>query len=80
LTGTETSIAGMVENVVMIDPAIAERLRACRKLVVFTGAGMSAESGIPTFRDAQTGLWAKFNPAEVASAEAFRNNPQLVWD
>ena len=76
----EVSIAGMVENVAMIDPAIADKLRTCRKLVVFTGAGMSAESGIPTFRDAQTGLWAKFNPQEVASSEAFRNNPQLVWD
>lgn len=41
---------------------------------------MSAESGIPTFRDAQTGLWAKFNPQEVASTDAFRKNPQLVWD
>lgn len=41
---------------------------------------MSAESGIPTFRDAQTGLWAKFNPQDVASSEAFRQNPQLVWD
>ena len=41
---------------------------------------MSAESGIPTFRDAQTGLWAKFSPHEVASTEAFRMNPQLVWD
>lgn len=59
---------------------LADKLRACRKLVVFTGAGISAESGIPTFRDAQTGLWEKFNPQEVASAEAFRNNPQLVWD
>lgn len=61
-------------------PDLLEKLRSCRKLAVFTGAGMSAESGIPTFRDAQTGLWAKFNPQEVASAAAFRKNPQLVWD
>jgi NAD-dependent deacetylase len=67
-------------KVQMVDPLLAEKLHACRNLVVFTGAGMSAESGIPTFRDAQTGLWAKFNPAEVASSDAFRNNPQLVWD
>ena len=64
----------------MISVDFLDRLRTCRKLVVFTGAGVSAESGIPTFRDAQTGLWAKFNPQEVASTEAFRNNPQLVWD
>jgi NAD-dependent deacetylase len=70
----------MVQMTAMIAPDLSEKLRTCRKLVVFTGAGMSAESGIPTFRDAQTGLWAKFNPAEVASSEAFRVNPQLVWD
>lgn len=70
----------VLEMPAMIDNDIADKLRSSRKLVVFTGAGMSAESGIPTFRDAQTGLWAKFNPAEVASTEAFRNNPQLVWD
>lgn len=63
-----------------IPAVLIDKLRASRKAVVFTGAGMSAESGIPTFRDAQTGLWAKFNPQEVASAEAFRSNPQLVWD
>lgn len=64
----------------MISSDLSDKLRACKSLVVFTGAGMSAESGIPTFRDAQTGLWAKFNPQEVASAEAFRKHPQLVWD
>ncbi len=41
---------------------------------------MSAESGIPTFRDAQTGLWANFNPQDIASTDAFRKNPQRVWD
>lgn len=64
----------------MMDPGLIESLRACRKVVVFTGAGVSAESGIPTFRDAQTGLWAKFNPEEVASTTAFRKDPQRVWD
>lgn len=47
--------------------------------LVFTGAGMSAESGIPTFRDALTGLWARYNPEELASAEAFQADPALVW-
>lgn len=41
---------------------------------------MSAESGVPTFRDAQTGLWSKFRPEELATEEAFRANPQHVWD
>ena len=80
MTASDASISIVGENAAMIDSSLAEKLRNCRKLVVFTGAGVSAESGIPTFRDAQTGLWAKFNPQEVASTGAFRNNPQLVWD
>jgi NAD-dependent deacetylase len=64
----------------MIAPELLERLRAVRHLVVFTGAGMSAESGIPTFRDRAEGLWAKVDPAEVATPHAFRKNPQFVWD
>jgi len=49
-------------------------------IVVLTGAGMSAESGIPTFRDAMTGLWSRFDPAQLASEEGFRADPQRVWD
>lgn len=56
-----------------------ELLRNASRLVIFTGAGVSAESGIPTFRDKQTGLWAKFDPAELATASAFRKDPDLVW-
>jgi NAD-dependent deacetylase len=44
-----------------------------------TGAGMSAESGIPTFRDALTGYWSRFDPAELASVQGFRANPDRVW-
>lgn len=50
-----------------------------RHIVVFTGAGVSAESGIPTFRDALTGLWERFDAEELATPEAFRRNPALVW-
>jgi NAD-dependent deacetylase len=49
-------------------------------VVVLTGAGMSAESGIATFRDALTGLWSRFDPAQLASEEGFRADPQRVWD
>jgi NAD-dependent deacetylase len=49
-------------------------------VVVLTGAGMSAESGIPTFRDAMTGHWSRFKPEELATPEAFRANPTRVWD
>ncbi len=48
-------------------------------LAVLTGAGMSAESGVATFRDALTGLWSRFDPAELASAEGFRAQPDVVW-
>jgi len=51
-----------------------------KHLVVLTGAGMSAESGVPTFRDAMTGLWAQFRPEELATEQAFRAHPQRVWD
>jgi NAD-dependent protein deacetylase/lipoamidase len=55
-------------------------LTAARSMVALTGAGISAESGIPTFRDAQTGLWAQFDPHELASEPGFRAQPQRVWD
>ncbi|HEY5776449.1 MAG TPA: NAD-dependent deacylase, partial [Xanthomonadales bacterium] len=51
-----------------------------RKILLLTGAGMSAESGVPTFRDAQSGLWAKFRPEDLATPHAFRADPQVVWD
>lgn len=55
-------------------------LRQSQRLVVLTGAGMSKESGIPTFREAQVGLWAKHDPQRLATMQGFLTNPQLVWD
>jgi NAD-dependent deacetylase len=55
-------------------------LRTARRVAVLTGAGISAESGVPTFREAQTGLWARYSPEELATPEAFQHNPKLVWD
>ncbi|MDB5857884.1 MAG: NAD-dependent protein deacylase [Ramlibacter sp.] len=55
-------------------------VRAARRIVLLSGAGMSAESGVPTFRDAQTGLWAKFRPEDLATEDAFRRDPAMVWD
>ena len=49
------------------------------RITVVTGAGMSAESGIPTFRDAPAGLWARFDPQQLATPEAFHEDPALVW-
>ena len=55
-------------------------LRSAQRVAVLTGAGVSAESGVPTFRDAQTGLWAHYDPQQLATPQAFRRNPKLVWE
>jgi len=55
-------------------------LRKISKLTVLTGAGASQESGLRTFRDSQTGLWAQYKPEELASPQAFERNPKLIWD
>ena len=59
---------------------LRQRVQQARRIVVLTGAGMSAESGIPTFRDARSGLWAHFDPMQLASEEGFRADPQRVWN
>jgi len=65
---------------VNFDASLLEQLRRARKIVALTGAGISAESGLATFRDAQTGLWSKFRPEELATAEAFQRDPKFVQD
>ncbi|MCQ3937270.1 MAG: NAD-dependent protein deacylase [Chloroflexi bacterium] len=55
-------------------------LTSAARVVVLTGAGVSQESGLRTFRDAQTGLWAQYKPEDLASPEAFARDPKLVWD
>jgi len=55
-------------------------LRSAQSVAVLTGAGVSAESGIPTFREAQTGLWSIYRPEDLATPQAFAANPKLVWD
>lgn len=64
----------------MSGPVVRQWICEARHIAVLTGAGMSAESGVPTFRDAQTGLWAQFNPQDLATEEAFRAHPKRVWD
>jgi NAD-dependent deacetylase len=58
---------------------VARAIAAARRVVVSTGAGMSAESGVATFRDPETGLWTRFNPAELATPQAFARDPLAVW-
>jgi NAD-dependent deacetylase len=60
--------------------AATERLHGASRVAVLTGAGISAESGIPTFRDAQTGLWAQYNPEDLASPQAYATDAKLVWE
>ncbi len=62
-----------------LDENLIDALRGAEKVVVLTGAGVSAESGVPTFRDAQTGLWTRYDPQGLATPEAFRRDPELVW-
>ena len=54
-------------------------LRQATNIVIVTGSGISAESGIPTFRG-EDGLWKKYRAEELATPEAFYSNPELVWE
>ena len=58
----------------------ARIIKQAKRIAILTGAGVSKESGVPTFRDAMDGLWAKYDPQQLATARAFRQNPKLVWD
>lgn len=59
---------------------VKDWIQQAQHIAVLTGAGISAESGVPTFRDAQTGYWAQFRPEDMATEEGFRAHPQRVWD
>jgi NAD-dependent deacetylase len=62
-------------------PPVLEALlaRPFERIVVFSGAGMSADSGIPTFRSGSNGLWSRFDPMELATPAAYRQDRDLVW-
>jgi NAD-dependent deacetylase len=62
-----------------IPGGLLDALRAARQVCVLTGSGISAESGVPTFREAQTGLWEQYDPHQLATPEAFLRDPALVW-
>lgn len=63
-----------------IPAKLIDALKSAQRVTVLTGAGVSAESGVPTFRDALTGLWSSFNPQELATRQAFQRNPKMVWE
>lgn len=58
---------------------ILQAAREARRVAVLTGAGMSAESGVPTFRDAQSGLWERFDPMQLATPQAWAADRAFVW-
>jgi NAD-dependent deacetylase len=58
---------------------LAQRIQPASRISVLTGAGVSAASGVPTFRGKE-GLWKSYSPQELATPEAFRKNPELVWE
>ena len=58
---------------------IADKLKDAKKIVFVTGAGISQESGIPTFRGTD-GLWRKYDPMKLATIDAFYDDPKLVWE
>lgn len=62
-----------------IPEALVAALRDARHVCVLTGAGVSAESGVPTFRDAQDGLWSRYRAEDLATPEAFLADPVLIW-
>lgn len=63
----------------VVPSELTRLLKNAKRVVVLTGAGISAESGVPTFRDAQTGLWENYSAEELATPQAFQRNPSLVW-
>lgn len=63
----------------IVPDELVSRLRDAKHVCVLTGSGISAESGVPTFREAQTGLWEQYDPHELATPDAFQRDPALVW-
>lgn len=72
LAETSTKLTDNLQQAIQI---LAQSSQVC----ILTGAGISAESGIPTFRDKQIGLWEQYRAEDLASAEAFERDPELVW-
>lgn len=70
----------MSQETLEFSPVLLKKLRSSQTITILTGAGMSAESGIPTFRGSQDSLWENYRPQDLATPQAFRNNPKLVWE
>jgi NAD-dependent deacetylase len=79
MPATPAAAPGLSKDLDVALTSAAAMLRSSEVVTVLTGAGVSAESGIPTFRDALTGWWARFRPEELATPEAFASDPARVW-
>jgi NAD-dependent deacetylase len=78
MTGNQLSMkAPGVDSEVLA--SAADLLQQAQRIAILTGAGISAESGIPTFRDSLTGLWQRFDAVDLATPEAFQRDKALVW-
>ncbi|HEY1352536.1 MAG TPA: NAD-dependent deacylase [Ktedonobacteraceae bacterium] len=73
-------MADRIDKIVTMLQEIGAKVRAAQQVTVLTGAGISAESGLPTFRDAQTGLWSRFQVEDLATAAGFQRDPATVWN
>ena len=63
----------------LVPEEVRDLARSARRVLVLTGAGASAESGVPTFRDAVAGLWSRFDPMQLATPEAWAADPAMCW-
>lgn len=71
--------SSQMKESLMFSQQLINKLKKAKTVAVLTGAGISAESGVPTFRG-EEGLWKKFRPEELANFDAFMRNPKLVWE
>jgi NAD-dependent deacetylase len=69
-----------IDQIVTMLQEIGTHLRAAQHVTALTGAGISAESGLPTFRDAETGLWSRFQVEDLATVTGFQRDPATVWN
>jgi len=65
---------------VTIPEKLLQKFATAKRVAALTGAGVSVESGVPTFRDGQTGFWANYSPEELGTPSGFCRNPRLVWE
>jgi NAD-dependent deacetylase len=82
ITAPSATIATAIASVDLpeLPAALIGKLRSARSVVALTGGGLAAESGVPSLSAARTGMWAGFDPLELATPAAFARNPKLVWD